>query len=115
MLSDKSARAEFSLTREEIVQAIEDGALQFRPGSIHGNPWLRLLRCDVEALVKDRRGADYLQARMVKTEPAQVARELTRLKTEIATLEQRRAELSPGSGAELHCIYELHFQARGRR
>jgi hypothetical protein len=46
-LSDKTARAEFGLTQDEIVAAIRAGKLQYRPADIYGNPWLRLLRCEV--------------------------------------------------------------------
>ena len=43
-LSDKTARAEFGLTQDEIIAAIRAGKLQYRPAAMHGNPWLRLLR-----------------------------------------------------------------------
>jgi hypothetical protein len=33
---------------------------------MHGNPWLRLLRREVEAFVKDRHGANYLSDRQAK-------------------------------------------------
>ena len=42
-LSDKTARAEFGLTQDEIVAAIRAGKLQYRPAEMHENPWLRLL------------------------------------------------------------------------
>ena len=51
-LSDKTARKEFGLTQDEIVAAIDAGQLQYRVGVIHGNPWLRLLRREVEELMK---------------------------------------------------------------
>src|SRR6266487_2721852 len=51
-LSDKTAREEFGLTQDEIVRAIRAGKLHYREGSMYGNPWLRLLRRDVEALVR---------------------------------------------------------------
>ena len=51
-LSDKTAQEEFGLTRDEVIRAIRAGKLQYREGSMHGNPWLRLLRREVEALVK---------------------------------------------------------------
>jgi hypothetical protein len=35
-LSDKSARAEFGLTQDEIIAAIRAGKLQYRPGEIYG-------------------------------------------------------------------------------
>ena len=51
-LSDKTARKEFGLTQDEIVAAINAGQLQYRNGVIHGNPWLRLLRREVEELME---------------------------------------------------------------
>ena len=50
-LSDKSARQEFGLTQDEIFAAMRAGKLQFRESNMHGNPWFRLLRYEVEALV----------------------------------------------------------------
>lgn len=93
-LSDKTARQEFGLTQEEIVRAIRAGRLQYRQNSIHGNPFLRLLRREVEALVKDKHGADYLNARRVKTEVARIDRELQRLRTQIAALEEQKSRLT---------------------
>ena len=37
-LSDKSARQEYGLTQQEIIAAIRAGKLQYREGSMHGNP-----------------------------------------------------------------------------
>ena len=51
-LSDKTARKEFGLTHEEIEAAIDAGQLQYRVGVVHGNPWLRLLRRELEALME---------------------------------------------------------------
>jgi hypothetical protein len=97
-LSDKSAREEFGLTQEEIHRAMRAGKLQYRVASMHGNPWLRLLRREVEALVKSKHGANYLKDRKAKTELARVNRELKRLKNQIAELEERKAELIAGIG-----------------
>ena len=55
-LSDKSARQEFGLTQQEIYAAIRAGKLQFRESNMHGNPWFRLLRHEVEALVTKKSG-----------------------------------------------------------
>jgi hypothetical protein len=96
-LSDTTARKEFGLTEAEIMQAIRQGKLQFREGSIYGNPWFRLLRREVEALVKECHGANYLQDQQTKTELARIDRELKRLKTQIAALEERKAGLKAGS------------------
>lgn len=93
-LSDKTARAELGLTQDEIVQAIRCGELQYRRGSMHGNPFLRLLRQEVEALVKTKLGDHGLKDRQAKAELARVDRELRRLKTQVAALEARKAQLT---------------------
>lgn len=49
-ISDKTARLEYGLTQDEIYDAIDAGKLQYRPAAMHGNPWLRLLRREVEDL-----------------------------------------------------------------
>ena len=92
-LSDKTARKEYGLTQEEIVQAIRTGKLQYRRNSIHGNPFLRLLRREVEAVVKKKHGADYLEDRQARTELASINRELRRLKAQMAILNDRKSNL----------------------
>jgi hypothetical protein len=92
-LSDKSAREEFGLTQDEIIQAIVGGALHYREASMHGNPWLRLLRREVEALVRKQHGGRYLETQKAKTELAAINRELRRLKNETVRLEARKAKL----------------------
>ena len=92
-LSDKTARKEFGLTQDEIVQAIRAGKLHYRVNSIFGNPFLRLLRREVEALVKKKHGADYLKDQQAKTELAHINRDLKRLKTQIAALEEQKSKL----------------------
>ena len=59
-LSDKSARKEYGLTQQEIILAIQAGKLQFRESSMHGNPWCRLLRQEVESLVQSKNGNERL-------------------------------------------------------
>lgn len=56
-------------------------------------PFLRLLRREVEALVKKKHGDNYLKDRQAKTELASINRELKRLKTQIAALEERKSKL----------------------
>jgi len=92
-LSHKTAQEEFGLTWEQIVRAIRAGKLQYREHSMYGNPWLRLLRREVEALVRNRHGENYLKDRQAKTELAHINRELRRLKTQIARLEERESKL----------------------
>ena len=92
-LSDKTARAEFGLTQDEIIAGIRAGKLQYRPSSIHGNPWLRLLRREVEDLVSARRGERYLREQQARAELKRVNRELRQLRAQLTALEARRAAL----------------------
>ena len=92
-LSDKTARSEFGLTQDEIIAAIDSGKLQYRPGSMHGNPWLRLLRREVEELVRAQHGERYLRERQARTELARINRELRQHRVQVAALEERRAVL----------------------
>ena len=92
-LSDKTARKEFGLTQEEIEAAIEAGQLQYRVGVVHGNPWLRLLRSELEALMQTTYNDRDHRHRRAKAELARVERDLKQLRTEIAALEGRRANL----------------------
>jgi hypothetical protein len=97
-LSDKTARKEFGLTQDEIVRAIRAGKLQYRRNSIHGSPFLRLLRCEVEALVKKEHGDGFLKDQQAKTELARINRELKRLKAQITELEKRKSQLAADLG-----------------
>jgi len=95
-LSDKSARKEFGLTQEEIIEGIEDGKLHYRINYVFENPYLRLVRSEVEALVDEKYGSNYLKKKKIKKELAQTNKELKRLKKQVASLEQRKAELQDG-------------------
>src|SRR6266508_6101507 len=95
-LSDKTAREEFGLTEDEIVRAIRAGKLQYRDNSIYGNPFLRLLRREVMALVKENHGPNFLKDQQAKTELIRINRELKRLKRQITALEERKSKLMAG-------------------
>src|SRR3954452_17538902 len=92
-MSDKSARQEFGLTQEEILAAIRAGKLQFREGNMHGNPWFRLLRHEVEALVEARSGPDQVHKKKLQKELADLGREARKITNRLKAIERRRAEL----------------------
>jgi chromosome segregation ATPase len=60
---------------------------------MHGNPWLRLLRREVEDLARTLHGAPYLREQQARTELARINRELRQLRARLAALEERRAAL----------------------
>ena len=97
-LSDKSARKEFGLTQEKIIDAIKCGKLQYRQNHIHGNPYFRLLRNEVKALAKEIFGEDHLKKRKLKNVLSQTNKEIKRLKKQIKTLEERKADLLKSIG-----------------
>ena len=92
-LSDKTARQQYGLTQDEIYAAIDAGKLQYRPAAMHGNPWLRLLRSEVEDLAKTLHGEPYLREQRARTELARINRELKQLRAQLTALEERRAAL----------------------
>jgi uncharacterized protein (DUF433 family) len=92
-LSDTTAQKEFGLRHEDILAAIREGKLQYRPNTLYGNPCLKLLREEVEDLVHDKYGMDYLQQSNAKTELGKVQTEIRSLQRKLAQLEKRKAEL----------------------
>jgi uncharacterized protein (DUF433 family) len=95
-LSDKSVEKEYGLSRKEIIDAINSGELQFREGSMHGNPWFRLLRVEVETFVEKKYGADYLKDRKAKKYLSEINKELKTLQNRISQLEIEKRKLLAG-------------------
>lgn len=93
-LSDKSARKEFGLTQEQIIDAINSGKLQYRQNHIHGNPYFRLLRIEVEALAKNLFGLEHLKYKQIQNELSHTTREINKLKKQLKVLEKRKTELT---------------------
>ncbi len=50
-LSHKNAAKEFGLTEEEVIQGIKEGTLHYQIAHAHGNPYYRVVRAELEALV----------------------------------------------------------------
>jgi len=89
-LSDKTAEKEYGIPRQDIYDAINAGELQFREGNMHGNPWYRLLRAEVENLVKKKYGVAYLEQKKAKKELSEINKELKTLKERVSELERRK-------------------------
>jgi len=92
-LSDKTAEKEYGVPRSDILDGINAGELQFKEGSMHGNPWIRLLRTEVERFVEKKYGADYLKEKRTKKEIAEINKELKVLKIRMSELEDRKSHL----------------------
>ena len=93
-LSDKTVRQEFGLTQDEIYDAIDAGKLQYRQAYMHGNPWLRLLRREVEDLARSIHGDRHVRQNQARAELKGINRDIRRLRAELAALEERRTQLT---------------------
>lgn len=92
-LSDKSARKEFKLTQDDILEGINAKKLHFRVNYIYDNPWYRLLRTEVEKFVEEKYGLNYLKDNKLNTELKQIEKELKLLRTKMQSLEIRKVEI----------------------
>ena len=92
-LSHKNACKEFGLEESEIFTAIRDRKLQYRENSAHGNPYFRLLREEVIALVKELHGENVLELRRREFEIKKATTEINSCKRKISALEKKKKKL----------------------
>lgn len=92
-LSDVTAKAEYGVSRDFIVKGIQTGKLEYREGSIWGNPYLRVLRSQLEKYIAEELGEDYLLRLKNQTELRRVKKEISDLKKRLEGLQQRKNEL----------------------
>lgn len=92
-LSDTTAKKEYGVERDFIVKGIRAGKLEYREGAIWGNPYLRLLRSQLERYIAEELGADRLSSSNDQTELRKVKKEMADLKKRLNELQARRTEL----------------------
>ena len=92
-LSDVTAKKEYGLSREFIVKGIRAGKLEYREGAIWGNPYLRVLRSQLEQYIAEELGADRVSTGKNQTELRRIKKEMADLKNRLAELQARRTEL----------------------
>jgi hypothetical protein len=88
-----TARKEYGVDRDFIVEGIKVGKLEYREGAIHGNPYIRVLRSQLEAYVAEELGDAYLRSWQEKTELGAIKREMAQLRKRLDELLARRAEI----------------------
>jgi hypothetical protein len=93
VLGDVTARKEYGVTREFVVAGINAGKLEYREGSVWGNPYLRILRSQLEPYIAAELGHEYLTSVKSKTELRAIVSEITSLRKKLASLEARKATL----------------------
>jgi len=92
-LSDVTAKKEYGVDRDFIVKGIRAGKLEYREGAVWGNPYLRLLRSQLEQYITEELGADRLSSGKKQTELRNIKKEMANLKNRLKELEARRTEL----------------------
>lgn len=92
-LGDKTAKAEYGVSEEFIVQGIRAGKLEYRYAAMHGNPYLRLLRSQLEKYVAEEMGQDYLERVKGQAELKRTNKRINELKNMLKVLEERKMRL----------------------
>ena len=92
-LSDVTAKKEYGVDRDFIVKGISAGKLEYREGVIWGNPYLRLLRSQLEKYIIEELGQDSLSKKKNKTELRKIKSEIKKGKKRLKELEARKMEL----------------------
>ena len=92
-LSDKTANKEYKVDRDFIIKGIETGKLEFRYGSVWGNPYIKVLRRQLEEYITAELGSEYLEKAKGKTELRKIKKEITEIEHKLSELQARKAEL----------------------
>jgi hypothetical protein len=92
-LSDVTATKEYGVSRDFIVTGIRAGKLEYREGAIWGNPYLRVLRSQLEQYIAEEFGDNRLASDKIQTELRKIKKEMAGLKKRLTELEVRRTEL----------------------
>lgn len=92
-LSDVTACKEYGVSRDLIVKGIRAGKLEYREGSVWGNPYLRVLRSQLEQYIGEELGSEHLANTKNQAELQKINKEINALKKKLATLQSRKAEI----------------------
>lgn len=92
-LSDVTAKKEYKVDRDFIIKGIEAGKLEYRYGSVWGNPYIKVLRRQLEEYITAELGAEYLAKAKGKTELKSIKKEIAEMEQKLIVLQARKAEL----------------------
>ncbi len=89
-LSDVTALKEYGVDQKFIMKGICTKKLEYREGSMWGNPYFKLVRSQLERFIIEELGADYLSQEKNKTELRVIKKEISALKKRLGELEARK-------------------------
>jgi hypothetical protein len=79
------------VSREFIVKGIRAGKLEYREDVIWGNPYLKLLRGQLEQFIANELGKDYPSKGRNETELRKIKKEISSLNKRLNELQSRKA------------------------
>ena len=97
-LSEVTAQKEYGVSRDFIVKGIRAGKLEYREGAIWGNPYLRVLRSQLERYIAEQLGSSHLAGTKTQTELRKVKKEMAELKKKLTALQVQKAEIEQAIG-----------------
>ena len=97
-LSEVTAQKEYGVSRDFIVKGIRAGKLEYRQGAIWGNPYLRVLRSQLELYIAKQLGPSHLASTKTQTELRKVKKEIAELKKKLTALQVRKTEIEQAMG-----------------
>ena len=97
-LSDKTAEKEYGVNQAFIIKGIRDGKLEYREGVIYGNPYLRILRNQLEHFIEAELGQNYLSKRKNQSELRRIKKEISTLKKKLNELQYRKEVIEKKEG-----------------
>jgi hypothetical protein len=92
-ISDVTATKEYGVGRDFIAAGIRAGKLEYREGAIWGNPYVKVLRRELEHYIIETLGADHLEMNKGQTELREIKKEMAALRKRLDELQARRAEI----------------------
>jgi len=92
-ISDVTATKEYGVDRNFILKGIRAGKLEYRDGSVWGNPYLKVLRRELEQYVAEELGVDHLLRNQNQTELRKINKEMALLRKRLDELQARKTEM----------------------
>ena len=83
----------YGVDRAFIIKGIREGKLEYREGAMHGNPYFRILRSQLEAYIIQELGVDFLNRNKKQNELNKVKKEINTITRKLNILQVRKKEL----------------------
>lgn len=92
-LSDITAKKEYDVDRHFIIKGIDAGKLEYHHGVIWGNPYIKILRSQLEEYIASELGPEYLANVKNKLELRKIKNDISDIEKRLKALQIRKIEL----------------------